>query len=480
MKNSLFALVLVFGAAALLLYRHFIPDDAFIHIGYAKDILSGKGYSFAGNKTYGSTAPLWPLLIAATAFILHNFVASARLLSLGFAAASIVMMYYTAKLRFGSIESSIAAFLLAANAYFLRWSFTGMEAPAACFFMLLLAFIVYKENDGTSKRSVYLPLGLAPLIRPEFCLVFLIFFSYLLAEQKTKFDFVKIILSALPLLCWLTFAIAYYGTIVPTTLLSKAGDPFFSTEIYTLLRDAKLLLSENLVEIGFILVAVTMFLLPTRNPKLITTKRINSETFLFMILTFSFFCFYMLKNVAIISRYSLMITPLVILVTVDFVGRVIQRWNFSTGTKRFAWVALIAGSAFYNSLFTAFIVKPDADRFYEGFQKHYTEIAELLNKLNTGNCHVATPDVGIIGVYSGCGIYDLGGLVDKDWYNYNKSTEEYLKAKKPEFIILRTGVHVRLPDLDVSLQKIYDATLAGFGINATQDTHVEVYRAHWQ
>ncbi len=58
MKKLIVPLILAFGVAAFLLYHHYIPDDVFIQFGYAKGIFNGKGYTFAGNRTYGATSPL--------------------------------------------------------------------------------------------------------------------------------------------------------------------------------------------------------------------------------------------------------------------------------------------------------------------------------------------------------------------------------------------------------------------------------------
>ncbi len=480
MKKSLFALILVFGIIAFFLYRNFTPDDAYIHIGYAKDILSGKGYSFAANRTYGSTAPLWPPLISLVSIVLRSLEISAKFLSLAFAVGSILMMFYTAKLRFNPAEAFVAAFLLAVNAYFLRWSLSGMEASAACFFMILLTLILYKENDKTVKRSLFFLLGFAPLIRPEFYLIILIFFAYLILKQRGNFDFVKLAMTTVPTLVWLCFAEAYYGTILPTTFLVKAGEPFLSLEFYTIWRNTKLFLSGNLIEIGFSLIAA-ICLFVFREPdnrdamseKLTSKKVLGSESLLLIVFIISFFGFYGLKDVVIISRYSLALVPLIILITIDMASHLCENVSLSRKARHFVWAALVVGSTSYNSLFTAIIVKPDADKFYEGFQKHYIEIATMIKKLNTGDSHIALSDVGIMGVYSGCYIDDLNGLVDNDRFKY-KDREEYIRAKQPNFLVL----HGELDSCVIgkSYRKIYTTTLPPFGINGTQDVNVEVYQ----
>ena len=145
-SKAILFVVLLFIIIAICLYRNFMPDDTFIHIGYAKDISEGKGYSFAGNKTYGSTSPIWPPLIAFIALTHIDFENSSRLLSFLFSIAGILLIYITAHLRFSKVISLCTVFLFSFNTYFLRWSLTGMEATASCFFMLVLVYILFKER----------------------------------------------------------------------------------------------------------------------------------------------------------------------------------------------------------------------------------------------------------------------------------------------------------------------------------------------
>ena len=63
-------------------------------------------------------------------------------------------MYFAARIRFDNLLSLGAAVLLGGNAYFLRWSLTGMEATASCFFMLVLVCIFFKEKEKKRAREL--------------------------------------------------------------------------------------------------------------------------------------------------------------------------------------------------------------------------------------------------------------------------------------------------------------------------------------
>ncbi|MEY4069684.1 MAG: hypothetical protein RL721_298, partial [Candidatus Eisenbacteria bacterium] len=45
--------------------RDYLTDDTFIHLQYARHLAGGEGFVFnAGERVYGSTSPLWVLLLA--------------------------------------------------------------------------------------------------------------------------------------------------------------------------------------------------------------------------------------------------------------------------------------------------------------------------------------------------------------------------------------------------------------------------------
>jgi hypothetical protein len=465
---------------AVSLYREFMPDDTFIHIGYAKDISEGKGYSFAGNKTYGSTSPIWPPLIATLTIAHIDFEHSARFLSFLFSLAAILLMYITAHLRFDKFLSLGAAFLLGGNAYFLRWSLTGMEATASCFFMLVLVYIFFKEKEKKSNRFLYIIAGLSPLVRPEFYLFIPILFIFLFLIYPSQEYFLKLALTVLPALFWNCFAYIYFGTITPSTFVIKAGNTFFSTEWDTVIRSTALLLSGNLIEFCFILITLVLLIVSYKGKlKSVVPYLMKSEISLFIAWISLFYIYYILKNVTILSRYSLVLLPVIIFLTVFLLANVSERFDFATKIKNLLLGGLVIASLLSQGLFTYFIVKPDADNFVCGFQREYKKIASMIAAEEYKESSVALSDVGIVGVYSGSKIYDFVGLVDNDRFRFS-SKRDYFLNKKPQYLVLREEVNLEeLKDTSVVFQEMYTTHIAGLGINQKKDIQVTAYKVFW-
>ena len=479
-SNVIFPAVLLFVLIAVCLYRNFMPDDAFIHIGYAKDISEARGYSFAGNKTYGSTSPVWPPLIASLTLMRLDFENSARILSFLFSIAAILLMYFTARLRFSNFISLCATFLFGFNAYFLRWSLSGMEATASSFFMLVLVYILFREKEKKANKFLYFAVGLSPLLRPEFYLFIPVLFVFLFLIYPSQEYFLKVVLTIIPALLWNCFAYIYFGTITPSTFLIKAGNTFFSTEWDSVVRSTALLLSGNLIEFCFIIItSVLMLVSYKRKLKIVVPRLMRSEVSLFITWISLFYIYYTLKNVTILSRYSLVLLPAVIFLTVFLLIEASEQFGLTQKTKNLLFIGLTAASLLVQGLFTFYVVKPDADSFVSGFQSEYKKIASMIAAERHKESFVALSDVGIVGVYSGSKIYDFVGLVDKDRFQFS-SKHDYFLNKKPQYLILRGEINLEeLKDNSAVFQEIYSTHIAGLGINQRGDLKVTAYRVLW-
>src|SRR5690242_1575132 len=59
------AVALLLALALMWPVRGYLTDDTFIHLQYARNVATGRGFVFnAGEPVYGSTSPLWVALIA--------------------------------------------------------------------------------------------------------------------------------------------------------------------------------------------------------------------------------------------------------------------------------------------------------------------------------------------------------------------------------------------------------------------------------
>ncbi|MEJ2494257.1 MAG: hypothetical protein P8Y79_08005, partial [Ignavibacteriaceae bacterium] len=151
---------------AWVLYPQFMGDDTFIHIGFIKDFISGKGFSFTGIKTYGTTSPMWVILGATLTKIISSPELSIRLLS-GFFTLTTVYIFYIVLVRSHINKIIIYAALtsLVLNPFFLRWALTGMEATAAMTLLLLIYYFYFLRENSINKYFGGIIFGLAVLIR---------------------------------------------------------------------------------------------------------------------------------------------------------------------------------------------------------------------------------------------------------------------------------------------------------------------------
>ena len=462
----------------ILLYPEFMSDDAFIHIGFAKDIASGVGFSFAGNHTYGSTSPLWSILVALVSKSGLDLIISARALSALFSILSILLLFKVLKDKLSVSLALSFIFLFAFNSYFLRWAFTGMESTASCFFSLIMYIVFIREKENNSKACAYLLLGFAPLLRPEFYLFLFIFAIALFYLKKAKFPIYKFIVLAIPIVIWNVFAYFYFGSIIPTTFLAKANYSFPTFELENVVRTAKLILSGNGIEILSIIALVILYFIKRKVIKL--NKDLKIEIALLIVLFCSFYFYYLAKNVIILSRYALILSPLILILLADILSILINKYSQNIVKINKTVFALILLSFAINMAFTFKYVKPDADRFVSGFQREYSKIAEIIKSRRESGASIAISDVGIVGAFSGAKIYDFCGLVDKDRFNF-KNSREYFFNKKPNYFLTRG--EISLSDLDssnVSFNKIYETTIPNLGITKNEKYLVELYKVEWK
>jgi len=239
---------------AYLLYPQFLGDDTFIHIGFINDLAAGKGFSFTGTRTYGTTSPLWVMLGAIFTKLFFPPETAVRILSSFFSLATVYLLYVVfvknnidKKITFAAIVS------LVLNPFFLRWALSGMEVSASMC-LLLLIYILFNEKNKYKWYLGGLVIGLAVLIRPEFFGFFIIIVAYyFFVFTERRKDLITTAFIALMVMgVWILFAYNYFGTIIPNTYLYKAGRSLISFRFEYAIRTLKLFAAGNLPE--FILI----------------------------------------------------------------------------------------------------------------------------------------------------------------------------------------------------------------------------------
>ncbi len=468
-----------------LLFPGFMGDDVFIHIGFVKGLINTGKFSFAGNITYGSTSPLWVILgfIFSKIFLYPEI--SIRILCALFTFFTIYIFYITLwdeNINRGIFYVSLLS--LAFNPFLLKWSISGMEATAAMTALLVVYKLNKRELSGSTSLLTGIVFGLSILLRPEFAAFFAIFlvYNYFFLSARRK----QLLYTAFPCLviifAWLYYAHKQFGTIIPNTYVAKAGSGLIILDYQAFVRDIKVLIAGNLPEFFLLFILalyVTLFQIRNKNFNSILRSYFSfiksNKVLIVLFWVLGFYIFYILKDVTIISRYSLILVPSIIIftaVTFNFLSE-----NFTAKTKKIFLVMYLISIVLSYGYLTFNIIVPSNNNFVRGFQRTYMYIASIIRNDSGGkNVSVAVSDIGVIGCYSGARIDDLGGLVDRSRFNYN-SPKEYVSYKKPDFIILRGEAKIDniLPE-NAGYKILYQKYVPGFSINDPTPRVVSLYK----
>jgi hypothetical protein len=463
----------------------FMGDDTFIHATFIKGIIETGKFTFAGTETYGTTSPLWVLMNAAFSLIVKNPEFSIRFLSGVFTISTVLLMNYL--LKAVGINSSIRILMilsLALNPFFIKWSISGMEASAsmsATFFSLIF-FLKSKDKISSALGFV---MGISFLLRPEFAGIFIItLLFFLITKRNPRFItfFALQFFSVVAL--WFAYAWFHFGTVIPNTFKAKAGDNFFNIDPEKLIRNIKVLIAGNIPEFIILIFIAIIFLFTAKKNKInkplksILTFYNKEEYILIVLWILGFYLFYILKNVTILSRYSLMFVPIIILLTAVLLSNLKSVLNELQ--KNIVLSFYLIAIVILNNAVTLYTVVPSSNNFAKGFQKTFKEISQIIKTDKTvQEKTIALTDVGIVGFFSEAKVYDLAGLVDHHRFNY-KNYYDYITATKPTYLVLREEADITevIPQ-NISYKILYKKRVPGFGINNPEPRTVTLYRLFW-
>lgn len=470
---------------AYLFFPDFMGDDTFIHVGFIKGLIETGRFTFTGTETYGTTSPLWVILNAPLSLLIKNPELSIRIISGIFSVTTILLMNYVLKII--KINFSLRIFLilsLALNPFFIKWSISGMEASAVMSSSIICLVLLLQKKYEPSNILGFV-MGLSFLLRPEFLGVFAVSLFFFLAVKKKLSFILSFALQFLVVITsWFIYAWTHFGTIIPNTFRAKAKDNFLSVDVDKLIRNIKVLLAGNIPEFLAAAIVVVMILffkrkLNVKNPFQKILNIFNQQEYILLTLWISgFYFFYILKNVTILSRYSLMFVPIIIFLTAILLNNlktIFNQLQYNLVTSFYLTSILLI-----NNFITFNTIVPSSNNFASGFQKTFIEISEIIKNDSTiQRKTVALTDVGIVGTYSTAKVFDLAGLVDKERFDY-KSYHDYVNAKKPIYLVLREEADISevIPE-NISHKILYKKKVPGFGINTPEPRTVTLYKLFW-
>jgi hypothetical protein len=206
-------------------------DDAFITFRYARNLVEGNGPVFnPGERVLGTTTPLYMGLLAVVSLPLGGAHAPFPLIAwiinaLADALTCLLLVAVGRSLRLPAAGWA-AAILWAVSPLSVTFAIGGMETSV--YILLLISLFYFRLRGKLLTMSVMA--GLAYLCRPDALLlilpIWIELFLRLVQRNGWRTAVGKILQVSLPLLIlvvgWSVFALSFYGTILPHSLLAKS------------------------------------------------------------------------------------------------------------------------------------------------------------------------------------------------------------------------------------------------------------------
>lgn len=393
--------------------RHGFTDDGFIHIQYARNLMTRGEYSFnPGEVSFGTTSPLWVMALAAAGKAAGgpgSLIDFGRLFS-WLAALAAVLAVYRVFVAMGAARrmALFGTLAFAADAWMVRWSALGMESSAAAW---MAALVLWASARALDDRGAAIRFGVAAaigaLIRPEFYLALPVFVVAALTARpraRTR-DVVAALAVAVALLApWLAFAKWHIGSFLPNTAGAKSGGLVTSPVVFAikLVPVAKIVASTQAVA----LLALVADLAVSRRHAFVLSRRFRFGALWMLALPLA----YVAVDIQVLSRYLLLITPAVCVGGWCALENLASRWNPVRARAVVAAAAVVAVVA--NAVFYVRVVLPPSRAFAQDLTTHMADLARYLRDHSPPDAVVAAADIGYLAFYSHRRVLDLGGLVE--------------------------------------------------------------------
>lgn len=207
-------------------------DDSWIHAQFARNIATGRGFTYTGGEwVSGSTAPAWTLLLAVGYFFTRNIIVAAIALGLMCQAAVGWYALRLAELAGAPRPLAVLAGLCAGVTQAIVWgAVSGMEVPLAS--ALVLAGMYYhfrwREERGVRTHAGSALLGVSALARPEnLAIAGVVALSELVGRDRARVRLARCAgalgAAALAFAPLVAFSYATIGRPLPTTFYAKSG-----------------------------------------------------------------------------------------------------------------------------------------------------------------------------------------------------------------------------------------------------------------
>ena len=420
-------LVLMFYATSSMHFAY-TPDDTYIYLQFAKNIIHGNGMSFnAGEPTYGFTSPLWVFIISLGGAVGVDVYIAAKTIDLVFASLTIVVFYF---LSLEVIRENILALLstlaFSLHVWLLRWAGSGMETSLSVL-LVVTAMLFCLRNEYLISAVMA---ALLTLVRPEACLLLgLIAIDVLINTIDKKFALKMIArmtaVFALIVAPWLVYAFYTFGTVIPNTALAKSSLGFGLADVgHELLNVMKIVMASDGLSVLALLVGGIFLFRQFQNERSADNEErffLIRQSLVGILWIVSIPLLYCMLHVHVVSRYLLVITPLITVFGFTYLFRTLNKSRYSrfsyAGVVVFTGLLLIQSQTVYYR-----VVKPGINAFAEGMESTLIPIGDWLKKNSAPGDVAMAWDIGAVGYYSNRKICDAAGLVTPEMISLAHAT----------------------------------------------------------
>lgn len=504
-----FALAVVLCAALAWPLRHYVTDDTFIHLQYARHLAHGQGFVFnPGEPVYGSTSPLWVVLLADGIAVGIDGLQWSKWLGAAATLAALFLWWRLVRQTLGGPWLRVMSTLAwAAHAWMSRWSLSGMETPVAVA-LVIGGFVAFTRREpwGSRPQLASLLWALAALARPE-CVLLLVLWAALIAAEEGITDGLSRVVrglwpAALVYGGWLAFARVYFGTFWPNTLAAKAaGGEGFAYLLEQWRRQAGIVGATDGLLVLVLVVALVYCARLGARPRWRPAVRLLPWCWLVAVPVL-----YTVRGVPVLSRYLVPLLP----VLAWLAWRALDRaagprapWQPNAPAsepepvvQRRANFAIVAGTALallviaQNVVVWQRVVRPQVDSFSAGMRASLIPWGRWFDLHAQPDAVIAAPDIGALGYYSQRRVVDLAGLVTPAMVPIlqQHSPEEaiaqfaFANFSRPDFLVDRAPVAWELQSRSPwssALVPLGHAALPNLGVARPGEAVYSFYRIDW-
>jgi len=466
-------------------------DDGFIHIQYARNIITDGEYSFnPGEVSFGTSSPLWVMLLAALGSLFGSgdaLIWISRVLSWTAGLAAVLALFALARAAgVKRLTAVLAACAFATDPWFARWTALSMESSLAVLAVALMCLASIRALDDRRAAALMGTFAaLAGLVRPEVYLALPIVAAAALTRAKSvdrRAALTVVVVAAALLLPWFAFAKFHIGSFIPNTAGAKSGGLVLSPGVFLAKMQpvVRILLSSQLAALG----GVVLALITLRG-----RSRILGAPLRFMLLWMvALPVAYVVLDIQILSRYLLLVTPALCVLGWVGIEEIAERWLGRRARTALVGVAVL--TVVVNATFYAKIVVPPSRAFTHDLTHNMKSMGLYLDENAVADAVVAAADIGYLAFYGNRRVLDLGGLVEprtgelRSRYSYEDiitrglyfGVEGYTRV---DYFIDRDLEPDRFDGRVVSghhFEKVYATVVRNLGIRKPGPYHYVLYR----